>query len=545
MKNEYLALTTITAILIIIISIVPQLSPSKSYAEGERFHIPPWEKNVANWWANGMISDSDFLQGIQYLLAKEIMKISETEVGSSYSPEIPPWIKIDAKLWSNGKLGDSTFVQGIQYLIQTGFIKLPKTQAQNQTVDLGVNPTVWFAPRPAKEGSQYVHSNSSKPLTGGQQLISSRDFMELFTENAPWQNAEQHVQIFKLYLGWVITANDFELNQTVTYLNNHKIAIAIEAGPLESTSTCGKGVEGYGGKEQSLYAINRIKQAGGVVRYIALDEPFYYGSLYDGPNSCHWSILKVANAVKEYVRFIKRMFPDTVIGDVEPITARSGAIQYENWLKIYWAVAGSNLPFFHLDTDVDSQPNWPIVNKELETFCREHKIEFGMIYFGNFNASSDDEWLDQAEKRIVTYEVEAGGRPQHVIFQSWQPHPFYVLPETSPHTFTHLILSYFKPRTVLNIITTSESSGMLLVNGKLTQLDGKPIAGSSIELFRGSVSGSGIFVKSDGLPVDSTETDKDGAFYFRLKEIKSDTILQARYSGDENHWPSYIEIQIH
>ena len=85
----------------------------------------------------------------------------------------------------------------------------------------------------------------------------------------------------------------------------------------------------------------------------------------------------------------------------------------------------------------------------------------------------------------------------------------------------------------------------LLVNGKLTQLDGKPIAGSSIELFRGSVSRSGIFVKSDGLPVDSTETDKDGAFYFRLKEIKSDTILQARYSGDENHWPSYIEIQIH
>lgn len=33
----------------------------------------------------------------------------------------------------------------------------------------------------------------------------------------------------------------------------------------------------------------RIQAAGGVLCYVAMDEPFFYGSLYDGPRACHGS----------------------------------------------------------------------------------------------------------------------------------------------------------------------------------------------------------------------------------------------------------------
>lgn len=41
--------------------------------------IPTWFKSNAKWWADGIISDSDFISGMQFLLNKKII---------SFSPEI-------------------------------------------------------------------------------------------------------------------------------------------------------------------------------------------------------------------------------------------------------------------------------------------------------------------------------------------------------------------------------------------------------------------------------------------------------------------------
>lgn len=37
--------------------------------------IPDWIKNNAGWWADGLIKDSDFVSGIQYLITNGIMHI--------------------------------------------------------------------------------------------------------------------------------------------------------------------------------------------------------------------------------------------------------------------------------------------------------------------------------------------------------------------------------------------------------------------------------------------------------------------------------------
>ncbi len=38
--------------------------------------IPDWVKNNAGWWADGLIDDNSFVQGIQFLIKEGLMKIS-------------------------------------------------------------------------------------------------------------------------------------------------------------------------------------------------------------------------------------------------------------------------------------------------------------------------------------------------------------------------------------------------------------------------------------------------------------------------------------
>ncbi len=87
--------------------------------------IPAWIKNNAKWWSEGTIGDSDFVQGIQYLINKGIMKIpTSSQTGTSSSQVIPTWIKNNAKWWAEGTITDKDFVSGIQYLITQGIIKV-------------------------------------------------------------------------------------------------------------------------------------------------------------------------------------------------------------------------------------------------------------------------------------------------------------------------------------------------------------------------------------------------------------------------------------
>jgi hypothetical protein len=87
--------------------------------------IPEWIKNNAGWWADGAIGDSDFVQGIQFLIKEGIMKIPPTTQGpGSGGNEIPEWIKNNAGWWADGAIGDSDFVQGIQFLIKEGIMSI-------------------------------------------------------------------------------------------------------------------------------------------------------------------------------------------------------------------------------------------------------------------------------------------------------------------------------------------------------------------------------------------------------------------------------------
>jgi len=109
-----------------------QNEPTQAQEPGaEPIEIPAWIRSNAGWWAEGSIGDSDFVQGIKFLIENNVMTIPQTSQGAAKSEEIPHWIKNNAKWWSEGLISDSDFVLGIQYLIKNGImhVEQPQTQA--------------------------------------------------------------------------------------------------------------------------------------------------------------------------------------------------------------------------------------------------------------------------------------------------------------------------------------------------------------------------------------------------------------------------------
>jgi len=85
--------------------------------------IPSWIKNNAGWWANGLIGDSDFIQGIEYLIQQEIMLIPPTQESDvATTSQVPQWVKNNAGWWAEDQISDKEFVNGIEFLIKQGII---------------------------------------------------------------------------------------------------------------------------------------------------------------------------------------------------------------------------------------------------------------------------------------------------------------------------------------------------------------------------------------------------------------------------------------
>jgi hypothetical protein len=115
--------TTITAIAAILL-----VGSITSFASAEE--LPSWIKNNAGWWADGTISESEFVQGIQFLIKDGIIVIPPTTVSGETSQGVPDWVKNNAGWWADGTISDGEFVNGIQHLIKTGVISVSSTEQQ-------------------------------------------------------------------------------------------------------------------------------------------------------------------------------------------------------------------------------------------------------------------------------------------------------------------------------------------------------------------------------------------------------------------------------
>lgn len=326
------------------------------------------------------------------------------------------------------------------------------TAAPYPTPALDGRPLAWFAPLPPM------------PTHAGRPYIGSDDFMDLFVEDAPWQEAAQSIQVFKFYGEWVAYhATDAQLRQAFTDVQRRGLAVALEAGPLDPPPECGEGIESFAGLDEWAILARRVKQAGGTLHFVAMDEPYFFAHIYDGPKACHWDGEKIAQEVAEFIDAVHADFPDAVVGDTEPLPGGVMTADYITWLETFRAVNGYNLPFIHYDFDF-GRMDWVNEALAMESYTETQGIDFGLIYFGSHNAGTDEEWLSQSGEHVIAYELNSGGEPDHVLFQSWQDHPDAALPESEPYTYTGFVRRYGEDRASLGFRT--EGPGVNLARGK-------------------------------------------------------------------------------
>ncbi len=320
---------------------------------------------------------------------------------------------------------------------------------------------IWFQPQPPG-------------FNGPFGAVGSTDFLALFRPNAPWPQVLAHTEAVGFTADWLYSASSQVPQPIVAFLNAHKIGIEIEAPALQARRTCGPGIEGFvpfglrGGlnlKKFTLAYLGRLKALGADVTFMRVDEPYYYGSVVSTavlqriaqaagqaktPVSCHLSEAEVANDVGQFARLVRSVYPDIAIGDVEPV--RPDAYQpditraIDAWHDAYRSATGAPFRFFLADVDF-ADPGWPALVKDLEQGTRSRGIRFGIIYTGDQQDNSNAGWTSQVIARFEQYQRQAGGQPDYVLFQSWQPRPTLCLPETDRATFTGVIDSYISATT--------------------------------------------------------------------------------------------------
>ena len=115
-------------VLIILFSLIGSSILIPNSSAQEESQIPDWVKNVAGWWATNDISEKEFLDGIEYLINNNIIYIHFMPCGAAAAAAtsdttleaklIPDWVKNVAGWWATGQIDDADFINGIEYLIK-------------------------------------------------------------------------------------------------------------------------------------------------------------------------------------------------------------------------------------------------------------------------------------------------------------------------------------------------------------------------------------------------------------------------------------------
>jgi len=88
--------------------------------------IPSWIKRQVGWWVASETQDSDFINSMQYLIKERIIVLPYIPESSSTGEGmvIPSWIKNNAGWWAQGEVSDQEFVSAMQYLIKEGILRV-------------------------------------------------------------------------------------------------------------------------------------------------------------------------------------------------------------------------------------------------------------------------------------------------------------------------------------------------------------------------------------------------------------------------------------
>jgi hypothetical protein len=289
------------------------------------------------------------------------------------------------------------------------------------------------------------------PLVWYAPTMGSIDYPELFAAPGRWSSARERVDVFKFYGGNVV-GDEYDIGgdnvlqafvdvKAFRKLRRWKIAIALEIGAIKPFECSPRPWADF-----ADLAISNVRDNGGRVRYVAMDEPLLGGQDQLGGLSCEFTRKRGAKAVARFTDLVTAAHPKVLVGDIEPYPHYPFA-ELRKWLAAL-ARAGATPAFFHLDVDMErvrvegQDVGADLAN--LRAFCERRGIPFGVIMTSNWTRSGTDRGYFESTMEWIETVNDGIGRPLHVIFQSWQGpaasgrHEVPInLPEDDPDVYSH------------------------------------------------------------------------------------------------------------
>jgi hypothetical protein len=265
----------------------------------------------------------------------------------------------------------------------------------------------------------------------------SPDLLRIFSDPGMWSDARKHIKVFEFGPRQVElpkgsganTLYDLKRAKAFQLLREWGLDVAIEAPSVKEWDCSGRGdtrdprVRGNA-KAATLVYIKNVHEAGGSVRFVAMDEP-----LVSGLVACKDSIEVTAANTAGYAKSVigdanlKTWAPSLSIGDIEAYPSRS-LNELRTWVTML-GKDGFKPAFFHLDVDVNdvrvrgANLDAPRDLRAFKAFFRDLGIPFGVIFWsGNDPESSDRSYYEHTLSwvRVVGAAI---GEPDELVFQSW------------------------------------------------------------------------------------------------------------------------------
>jgi len=104
-------------------------------------NVPVWVKNTAGWWATNAISETEFVNAVEFLVKEDIIQVDASQT-SETSQGVPAWVKNTAGWWATNAISETEFVNAIAYLINVGIINIESSKSPELIAEMWVNDQI-------------------------------------------------------------------------------------------------------------------------------------------------------------------------------------------------------------------------------------------------------------------------------------------------------------------------------------------------------------------------------------------------------------------
>jgi len=271
-----------------------------------------------------------------------------------------------------------------------------------------------------------------------------RDAGEMWKADAPWKTVARAVNVIQFPPTSVDRARDGDLREALADIKRRNIAFAIGTGLLIRSDRCRAKTEAYVDQKALEGLLGKLQRNGADVKYVTMDEPFFYGHRDSTPTSCRESPQALAQALKQSIAIVRKYFPNAQIGSDEVLDASGAWVQeLAKWAETYKAVTGEPLAYIH--TDLNWTPGAVRNLVPLAAALKQRHVPLGVIYDADAsNNNSDENWSRNTISHFAEVESKLGLHPDHAVIETWVKRPSRMLPEDMPGAFTNAVFQYIQ-----------------------------------------------------------------------------------------------------